>query len=184
MVSSEIGARSKSGPGAAWFALLAILGYNTARYFLHARAVETLESHMYLGASPVRTAAFPSLANPLHWLGYTETREAVLLHDFRLHQPFDPDGARVLYKQPPSAAMEKARQTEAFQALLRFSQFPYWRVMPVPEPEGAVEVEAVDLRFGGPGDGRFAATCIVDAAGRVIGPRFQFGQPRVGRPAR
>ena len=46
----------------------------------------------------------------------------------------------------------------------------------VPEPEGAVQVEAIDLRFGLPGQGRFTALAVVQGA-RVMESRFQFTPP-------
>jgi inner membrane protein len=178
LVSSEIGARSSAGPGAAWFALLVILAYSGVRYVLHERALETLNARLYFGHIPQRVAAFPSLANPLRWIGYTETERAVQLHSVHLAKTFDPEATGdIYYKMEPSEAQAKARNTEPFRSFLVFSQFPFWREIPLAEPEGGVEVEAMDLRFGTPGEGRFSARCILAANGKVERAWFQFRPP-------
>jgi hypothetical protein len=70
-----------------------------------------------------------------------------------------------------------ARGTPAFQALLRFSQTLHWRQLPLPEPDGAVEVLATDMRFALPGEGRFAARAVVSAEMRIIEADFRFIPP-------
>jgi inner membrane protein len=177
MVAGEIGARSRSGPGAAWFGLAVILCYEGGRFLLHQRAVETLEARLHEGRVPRRVAAFPTLANPLRWRGLAELDNAYVMYDLNLARPFDPDAGQVFYKADFSPQLEAARETEAFRAFFLFSQFPIWRVIPVAEPEGGMEVQANDLRFGLPGEGRFSARCILDSRNRLVDASFQFRPP-------
>jgi len=177
LVSSEIGARSRSGPGAAWVALSLILFYEGGRFLLHERAMETLEARLHEGRVPRRIAAFPTLANPLRWRGLAELDNAYVMYDLNLGRPFDPGAGQVLYKASFSPQLEAARDTEAFRAFFLFSQFPIWRVLPMPEPEGGMEVQANDLRFGMPGEGRFTAQCVLDSANRPVEASFQFRPP-------
>jgi len=182
LVSGEIGARTRPGYGLARFALALILLYEGGRFLIHQRAVETLEARMHAGRLPFRVAAFPHLANPLRWTGLAEIDTAYVLHDVRLSGAFDPDAGRVFYKTAHSPQLEAAKNTAAFRSFLLFSQFPLWRVLPVAEPQGGHQVEASDLRFGLPGEGRFAAVCILDTDGMPLRSWFQFGPP--GLPPR
>ncbi|MBK5294814.1 MAG: metal-dependent hydrolase [Acidobacteriia bacterium] len=180
LVAGEIGARSKSGPGAAQFALLTLTLYTGGRYLLHQRAIDTLDAHLHNGGVPVRAAAFPSPANPLRWIGLAELNNAYVMYELNLARTFDTDDGRLYYKAGPTAQTQAAKQTYPFQAFLTFSQFPLWRLGQVADPPGAMEVEAIDLRFGVPGEGRFSAQCIVDAIGQVSDASFQFGRSNEG----
>jgi inner membrane protein len=173
LVSSEIGAKTRAGHGIAWFALLSIGSYEFARWVLHARAVETLNVRLYEGQAPKRTAAFPSLANPLRWRGLVELEKAYLVHSVDLVREFDPAGGKILYQAEPAPALEAARRTRAFQVFADFAPYPLWQVLPLAEPEGTVRVNGVDLRFAMPGEGRFMASAIVEG-GRVAQSWFQF----------
>ena len=116
--------------------------------------------------------------NPLRWRGIVETSEFFALSEVNLGGEFDPTRAEIFRKPEAGPALEAARQTEEFQEFLRFSQIPYWRSFPAPEPPNARRVEVVDLRFGSPHAPGFMVSALVDANGRVIETSFQFGRSR------
>jgi inner membrane protein len=178
LVSGEIssGARmqSKPGVGLARVALVLLLIYAGARFILHERALAVLDSRLWLGRAPVHVAAFPTLANPMAWTGLVEVSHAWVQVPMNLARNSEPGEPTVFYKSPPD---EIASRTAPFAAFLRFSQFPIWRSLPAPGAEGGQIVEASDLRFGVPGEGRFAAIAKVSESGKVLESRFQFGPP-------
>ena len=55
-----------------------------------------------------------------------------------------------------------------------------FRVLPVAEPEGGTLVEATDVRFGAPEDGKFQLRILLDASRRVVSAGFSFGDPLKG----
>ncbi|SPE36078.1 Membrane-bound metal-dependent hydrolase (fragment) [Candidatus Sulfopaludibacter sp. SbA3] len=103
-----------------------------------------------------------------------ETADFYAVADVNLAGEFDPSRATVLPKPDADPAMDVARRTHTFQEFLRFSQFPVWQVVAMPEPEGAKEVRLVDLRFR-----TFTARATVDSRLRVLNESFFFGS---GRP--
>lgn len=181
LVNAEIGAAGPARGGArrgfAIFALGFLVLYDGARYAVHARAFETLDSRIYSGAAPLRVAAFPT-ENPLRWTGLVETFEGFSFEEVDLLGEFDPTAGRMFYKPDPSPALEAAERDPVFQQYLRFAQFPYWQLTPADDPEGATRVEAMDLRFGDPQSPGFVCTAIVDAHQRVVRSWFQFGRAR------
>ncbi|MBI3681376.1 MAG: metal-dependent hydrolase [Acidobacteria bacterium] len=178
LVSSEIGARSGTGQGAAVFGLMFVILYSGARCALHERAIQTLNSHLYRGEVARRVAAFPHLANPLQWTGLVEGSSFVILHRMNLLLPFDPTGGATFYPPQPSHALDVARNTDTFVRYLRFSQFPFFQVTPADKPEGGMRVQAMDLRFGDPAAPRFVATAVLDAARKVVEENYTFGPLR------
>jgi hypothetical protein len=166
------------GRGFAWFALIVVLLYNGGRGFLHARATGSLAARMYDGAVPLRVAAMPDPVNPIKWRGIVETPGAYVIQD--LNVLIDPGGARgtVFHKPDPEPAIDAARRTPVFQAFLRFSQYPLWRVTPYPEVENGRLVEVFDLRFGTPLAPGFVARAVVDSAMHVVESSFSFGVAR------
>jgi inner membrane protein len=176
LVSQEIGARAKrGGRGSAVFALVFLLVYTGWRVVLHERAVETLRSHVYEGGVPLSAQAYPHFANPWHWMTVVRTQSAVILQPVNLLHPYDPTGGVIHYPPAATPQLQAARASDTFQRYLDFATEPVWRVIPVDEPEGAVEVIATDVRFGDPGGGRFQASALVDAQGRVLEDSFSFG---------
>lgn len=176
LVGGEIGSTAAApGRSFAVFALCFLLLYNFARALLHERAVSVLDSRLYENTAPLRVAAFPGPANPFAWSGVVETASSFSLHKVNLLDDFDPASGRVFYKPEPSPALEAANQTETFREFLRFSQYPFWRVTPLAEPEDARRVEVMDLRFGSPVEPGFVATAILDSQLRVLRSWFQFG---------
>lgn len=178
LVSSEIGARSGGGRGLAIFALCFLALYGGARYFLHQRAIAVLDSRVYDGRPPVRVAAFPGPANPFVWTGLVETGSSYSLYRMNVLGEFDPAAGRTYYKAEPgpaeAAAAGAAKRTEAFRAFIDFSQYPLWRFTAVQEPQPAIRVEAMDLRFGDPANPRFVASAVVTPEGQVERSGFSF----------
>lgn len=166
------------GRGAAIFALLFVLIYNCGRGVLHARAVATLESRLYQNRPPLRAVATPSAANPWRWRGVVETTDFVAISDLDLLADFDPSRASIFQKPESGPALQAAARSDTFQEFLRFSQLPFWQVLPQPEPENATRVAVMDLRFGTPASPGFIATAILDSQLRVVKTDFQFGAAR------
>ncbi len=178
LVSREIGARGGTGRAAALLALAFLPLYAGARWILHERALATLDARIYQNQVPLRVAALPSPGNPLRWRGLVETSAFYATVELDLREEFDPAAARLLHK--PSAdplialAEQAARRSRPFRVFLDFSRYPLWRFIPEDAPEGALRVEALDLRFGEPPTSRFVATAIVTAEGRVLRSWFRF----------
>jgi inner membrane protein len=182
LVGSEIASGSvrerHHGRGFAWLALAFLLLYNCGRAVLHERAVATLDSRMYQDAAPVRVLAIPDPVNPWLWRGVVETRDFYAVEDVRLGGEFDPTRSAVYHKAEPVPAMEAARSNATVLEFLRFSQFPLWRVSPVPEPADAKLVEVFDMRFGTPAAPGFMVSAVVDSRLQVRQEYFRFGSPR------
>lgn len=180
LVNAEIGASSHNkggaGRGFAIFAIVFLLAYNGGRYVMHARAVSTLDSRIYAGATPRRVAAFPGPVNILRWRGLAEMPDVVSIQDVDLLRDFDPSAGHLFYKPEPSPAIDAARRSLVFQRFLEFSEYPFWQVTPAEQVEGGTRVEAMDLRFGDPQAPGFVATAIVDAHQRVLRAWFDFGR--------
>lgn len=169
LVSGEIGAQAGTGRGLAIFALSFFLIYDFGRFLSHQRAIEILNSREYRDGPPVRVAAFPGgAASPLEWQGWIERPDFVMRFAVNVLQEFDPTAGRVIFKQPPTQAMEAARQAAPVAVLLKFAQYPLWSDTRVDNPEGAHDVELRDWRFP------FAAQAIVDSSNRVISSSFHY----------
>lgn len=182
LVGSEISSGTKRdrrhGRGFAVFALLFLLLYNCGRAVLHTRAVAVLESRIYQESSPLRVAAVPDPANPLRWKGLVETGDFYAVDDLNLAGEFDPTRAAIFHKPDPDPAIEAAGRTAAFREFLRFSQFPLWRISPVPEPENGKLVEVLDMRFGTPLAPGFMVSALLSSRLEVVQTWFQFGAAR------
>jgi inner membrane protein len=178
LVSGEIGAKASSGRGAAITALVLMSLFVFGRWVLHGRAVTMLDARLYEGVSPLRVAAFPSIANPLAWTGVVDGGRFYGIYAVNALGEFDPAAGEVLFKTVPGAreqaAMEAAKRTEAFRVFLGFSSFPMWRFAPSAAHENGIRAECFDLRFGTPEQPVFVATAIVDGAGRVDRAWFEF----------
>ena len=175
LVSSEIGARRKSGRGWAVLALAFVLTYGAVRVVLHSRAVEILNARTYQGEAPRRVAAWPTIFNPFRWIGYAEGATFHSLHSVNLLENFDPTVGAIYYKPERSPKVEAALNDPAVRSYLGFARYACWRITPVNEPEGATQVEIFDLRFGSPQAPRFITSVLLDAQNRVIESRFTFG---------
>jgi inner membrane protein len=167
LVSAEIGACSAPSRAPAIAALCFFALFDCARYALHERAIATLDSRMYANHVPLRVAAFPVSSSPLRWRGLVEGTEFYAAYDIDLLKEFDPSRGQIFYKPDAPKAVAAALATDTFQQFLRFSQYPFWRVVPLDDPEHGARVEAMDLRFGPPSDPHFVATAILDGNFKV-----------------
>ena len=120
-------------------------------------------------------AAWPTPFNPFRWVGYAEGANFQTIHDLNLNDEFDPLAGRVFYKPENLAALDAARKTATMERFFHFSQYPVWRMIPLSDPQGAVKVQAADLRFGAPPNLRFVATVVLDGQLRVLSEEFQYG---------
>ena len=180
LVSGEIGAKRSGGAGWARFALVAILAYAGFRATLHGRALEMLSSRNYAQGSARRVAAWPSALSPYSWTGFVETDEAWLLYDMNLNREFDAESATVAFKPAPHPALTAAWESAEGKTYRNFARFAFWRVLPAPEQEGAMAVEANDLRFGSPGATGFSFRSVYDRQLRRLEQSFSYGTPGVG----
>jgi inner membrane protein len=182
LVGSEISsgpARDRHhGRGFAWFALLFIFAYNSARSVLHARAVAALGTRLYEDAAPLRVAAMPNAANPFKWRGIVETGDSFAVQDVDLALDPSPPHPTYFRKPAPDPAIDAARANTTFQEFLHFAQYPLWRVTPNPNVENGKIVEVFDMRFGTPSAPGFMARAVVDPNLRVAETTFQFGRLR------
>lgn len=181
MVSSEIASRTmKTSPkrGWAWFALIALIAYDGARYAAHERALAVMGAHLFNGSIPRRLTAAPGPGfNPWRWKGIAEGDGYVTIVPVDLSEPFDPDAGRIDYEAGSSPALDAARATPAFQVFARFNQLPFWKATPTAD---GTRVELIDLRFGSPQHPGFEASANVNASGAVHDPRITLGA-RLGR---
>lgn len=175
LVYGEIGAKAGSGRGAAWFAIILLAAYFGLRHETHARALSQLDSRIYGGLPPLRSAAVPGPLNPLHWTGLIETRQAWHIVDIDLTRPFDPESGVSFHRPGLTPAVEAVRRTETAQKFLGFSQWPLWRIVPAPGEPGSVDVYIHDIRFGPPSEMRFTAKFSVSPQMRVTDEQFIFG---------
>jgi inner membrane protein len=178
LVGSEIGERRRSsGGGWAVISLLLLSAYDYGRSVLHDRAVATLDSRIYKGLTPRRTAAFPG-ANPLAWTGLAELSDSYAIVPVDLRKDFDPDSGQWFYKPELTPAAQAAMQTWPFQKFLEFVQYPVWSIEPDPETPTATQVRLVDLRFGTPPAPGFQAIATVTKLNQVVSSNFTLGRPR------
>ncbi|MCC7236650.1 MAG: metal-dependent hydrolase [Bryobacterales bacterium] len=175
LVGQEIGSHTQYGRGSARVALVLALLYLGARGMVHARAIAVLDSRLYDGREAVRVAAFPGMVNPFHWRGLVEMPDQYRVLPVNLLAEFDPEAGRVLYRGAGQhRAARVASQTEPFQALIHFSPYLFWQTGADLVPEESFTVEATDLRFGLPGEGRFTAKATLNSYYKVLNSEFRF----------
>lgn len=180
LVGSEIGEKRgdrRAGRSLARFALAFLVLYTGGRAVLHARAIELLESHLYRGEPPRRTAALPDPINPFRWRGLVDAGGFYSVHAIDLNGRFDPLAGQIFSKESGGDAVRRAAETLPFRSFLRFNQYPVWSIE-AGGGHGEVKVRLVDLRFGTPRAPGFTATATVAPDGRVSGAAFSFGTPR------
>ena len=173
LVNGEIGVRGPAGRGVAAFALLFFLVYDCGRALMHSRAIAQLQSVLYDGAVPLRTAALPNPFDPFHWKGVVETPRSFQVAPVNPLASFEPRSALVFYKLPGTRSLRIAAQTEPFQYFLYFARFPVWSEDHVGSGDAPLtRIELTDLRFGLPGSGAFHCTAIEDSHGRLLKSEF------------
>ena len=174
LVGSEIGSKKGASPkrGWAWFAVIAVLSYEGARFAAHSRALAVMNVHTYNGVIAKRLTAIPERMNPWRWRGIAEADGFVAIMPIDLGAEFDPTAGRIEYAPEPNPAIDAARRTRAFEEFSVFNQLPFWKITPVPE---GTHVELIDLRFGAPWRPGFEASAVVDSAGEAHDAAFGFG---------
>ncbi|MFL6414588.1 MAG: metal-dependent hydrolase [Bryobacteraceae bacterium] len=179
LVSSEIGARSRTQRGAAAFALCFFFFFDCGRAFLHSQAVRQLESRLYDGEQPFKTAAFADPFSPLDWTGVVETERASLRVPVHSFSDLDPTAAIRYFKPDLTLAIETVKSRPEFAYMSYFSRFPVWSValLDTGQEQGR-RIELTDLRFGTPGAGAFHCIATLDASGHVRDSWFTYGSGR------
>jgi inner membrane protein len=162
--------RDAIGPPArvrwAWIALLTLITYEGARFALHAKAVEMIESQTYKNQVPRQSIAVPAdFFHPALWKGIARCEGFDVIVPIDVQEGFDASEERI-YEDPPAddPVIQAARQQPGFQTMIRFSQAPFWKITPV---AGGSLVELMDLRYGTPDNPGFAgASGIVENSKR------------------
>ncbi len=179
LVGSEISGKRSSGPERGWafFGLFFLLIYDGGRFVAHARAMAELSARMYAGALPDRVSALPHAVNPFRWTGVIEQPASATLVPVNLVTEFDPTAGRTYYRagEDWAWAITTAQAHPSFQSLERFSQLPFWKVTLLTEPEGAVRVTLLDLRFGSPPEPGFAASGVAQRGGGIDQVKVSLG---------
>ena len=181
MISSEIAGRKSAGPkrGWAWFALVAVLGYEVARWSAHERAVSLIAAYTYKGAPAQRISVFPR-KSLFRWRGVVEGDGFIYELPVDLTRDFDSAGGHTEYPSISSPSIDAARTTRSFQVFEKFDQLPFWTLLPV---DDTVRVELIDLRFGTVQNPGFEAVAFVEPDARVSRAFVSFGVPgRAGGP--
>jgi inner membrane protein len=174
LVTSEMGGRTSRGPrrGWAWFALLAVLFYDTGRWVAHGRAVSIVDSFNYRGAPAERVSVFPVRFTVLRWRAVVEGDGFIYEVPVDLSGDFDAAGGHTEYPAISSPAIDAARTTRTFQVFEKFDQLPFWTLLPV---DDTVRVELLDLRFGTVQSPGFEAVAFVEPDHRIARAYFSFG---------
>ncbi len=175
LVSSEIAGKKSPGPRRAWawFALVAVLGYDGGRWLEHQRAISLIDAHNYRGAPAERISVFPE--SLLRWRGVVQGDGFVYEVPVDLTQDFDAAAGHTDFPAISSPAIDAARTTRTFQVFENFDQLPFWTLLPV---EDELRVELLDLRFGSVQHPGFEAVAFVEPDHRVSRAYFSFGQSR------
>lgn len=181
LVGGEIGSKKTGGAKFGWacFALAAVLGYEGARFTMHARAIAVMNARIYDGSAARRITAIPARWNPLRWRGVVEGAGFVEIVPVNLNETFDPSAGRLDYAAQAGSAIDAAKRTQAFERFAQFNQLPFWKTTPV---EGGTEVELIDLRFGSPQYPGFEAKALVEDSGEVRDSVATFGAPPIRTP--
>jgi inner membrane protein len=172
LLHSEIGDQPPRRDRWAWAGLTLVLAFMGVKGVLHARAVDTLDAHLYDGAPAVRVAAFPMPFNPLTWLAYVETERSHYFSTLNLSEEYDPSRAKRYYKPEPGPALEAAYSGSLVGDYRDFAQYAFTEVEPIP---GGHLVRMADFRFPR-GDG-FGFQCRIqlDELNQVVREQFRFG---------
>jgi inner membrane protein len=174
LVTSEMGGRKRQTPGRgwAWFALLAVLLYDTGRWMAHDRAVSIVDAYSYRGAPAERVSVFPLRFTIMRWRAVVEGDGFIYEVPIDLSRDFDAAGGHTEYPAVSSPAIDAARTTRTFQVFESFNQLPFWTLLPV---EDTVRVELIDLRFGSIERPGFEAVAFVEPDHRIARAYFSFG---------
>ncbi len=175
LVSLEIGGKKSASPkrGWAWFALIALLGYDVSRWMAHERAISIIDAHNYRGAPAERVSVFP--VSLFRWRGVVEGDGFIYEVPIDMTTEFDAAGGHTEFPAISSPAIDAARSTRTFQVFENFDQIPFWTLLPI---DDQLRVELLDLRFGSVQQPGFEAVAFVEPDHRVARAYFSFGTPR------
>lgn len=174
ILNAELGVREKNyGPGWAVLSLLLLLGYDWARRDLHDLATAQLDVRRFEGLAPRRTGAFPH-QNPLLWDGIVELSVGYVQVPLNIRDSVSREPGDYLFKGERTPALTAARQTEPFEYLQEFVQWPLWTSIPSLST-GNTEVTLRDLRFGT----GFSAVATVTKNGKVLESKYVLGTPKI-----
>jgi membrane-bound metal-dependent hydrolase YbcI (DUF457 family) len=176
LVTQEVTGRTRQQPGGASTIgmLLLVLFYLGGRAVLHDRALALLDSRVYRGERPLRSAAFPGWS-PFEWSGLVETSAAIeelpvplSLANTPANTPaetFDPEAGRHFFKPAESPALESARRSNSAKLFLSFARFPF---ATQEETSHAYRIEIHDLRFAAGATSLNPASTASTALGEVV----------------
>jgi hypothetical protein len=160
--SNSVVDRTRTSPRAAWawIALATLITYEGARFALHAKAIEMLDSQKYSSDTQKNQAPYQTIAVPLDffhpalWKGIARCEGFDVILPFDVQQAFNAASERTFLDPPPGdPSVAAARKLSEFQTMLRFSQAPFWKVTPL---SNRTLVELIDLRYGTPDNPGFA----------------------------
>jgi inner membrane protein len=174
LITSEMGGRKIRVPGRgwAWFALIAVLLYDTGRWMAHDRAVSIVDAYTYHGAPAVGVSVFPVRFTIMRWRAVVEGDGFIYEVPVDLSGDFDAAGGHTEYPAVSSPAIDAAKTTRTFQVFESFDQLPFWTLLPV---DDTLRVELLDLRFGSIQRPGFEAVAFVEPDHRIARAYFSFG---------
>jgi inner membrane protein len=191
LIDKELGARSR-GPRGRVPATLALVGVALMwglRDYEHRRAVHALEARTYNGVDPLRTSAYPTMANPFHWYGVVETPAFFALAPVDTLGPeVDPEERMDFrYKPEETPITLAAKKSYAGRAFLDWAQYPIAETEVLGPPQEGYIVHFQDLRyvqvpnaFGGDRGRRVLGVGVkLDKDLRVIGDVYETPKGRV-----
>ena len=175
LVTSEMGGRKRAAPGRgwAWFALVAVLLYDTGRWVAHDRAISIVDAYTYRGAPAERVSVFPVRFTVVRWRAVVEGNGFIYEVPIDLSGDFDAAAGHTEYPAISSPAIDAAKTTRTFQVFESFNQLPFWTLLPV---DDTVRVELLDLRFGSIQRPGFEAVAFVEPDHRIARAYFSFGR--------
>jgi inner membrane protein len=151
LIDKELGARSRSPRGrvAATLALMGVVLMWGLRDYEHRLAVNALEARTYNGVDPLRTSAYPTMVDPIHWYGVIETPAFFALPSVdSLGPEVDPEGRMdIRYKPEETAITLAAKKSYAGRAFLDWAQYPITETEVLEPPEEGYIVHFQDLRY-------------------------------------
>jgi inner membrane protein len=191
LIDKELGARSRGPRGrvAATLALIGVVLLWGLRDYEHRCAVQALEARTYNGVDPLRTSAYPTMANPFHWYGVVETPAFFALAPVDTLGPeVDPEERMDFrYKPEDTPITMAAKKSYAGRAFLDWAQYPIAETEVLGAPEEGYIVHFQDLRyvqvpnaFGGDRGRRVLGVGVkLDKDFRVIGDVYETPKGRV-----
>ena len=119
------------------------------RDYEHRLAVNALEARTYNGVDPLRTSAYPTMVDPIHWYGVIETPAFFALPSVdSLGPEVDPEGRMdIRYKPEETPITLAAKKSYAGRAFLDWAQYPITETEVLEPPEEGYIVHFQDLRY-------------------------------------